>query len=400
MSGTADIPITLTRELPPEPPMRQALLIAMAIGGAGAAAVAVGWGVYGFGHNGNWFYRAYLHSWLIWLGVSLGSMALVMIHHLSGGEWGVVTRPVAEAAAATMPLHIILFVPIAIGVGFGYLYPWAKANLHDQVLVHRQPYLNPTFYLGRAALYGIIWCALALYFYFRSRATSRRVVVISGIGLALWALTMSLPASTDWILSLEPRYSSTVFGWIVVAGQGISAICVIIISLALLSRYRMFRNVLTEDHFNDLGNILLTVVLLHAYLVASQLVINWMGNTQDDARWYVQRLQNGWYWLGWTIVVLHLLLPTALLLLRPIKRNPIAMLWLCCLLLGMRMLYMFWMVSPSGEDPVPLLQNRWTWMDFVFPVGIGGIWAAAFIGLLMRRALVSAGDDVAPGGES
>jgi hypothetical protein len=354
---------------------------ALAAAGVGAVLAAVGWLA-----SPVPFYRAYLHAWLLWLGVSLGAMALTLVIHLLGGGWGACLRRLAEAAAMVLPLMALLFVPIAFGAAS--LFPWAHGLdwQADPVLAHRHPYENLHDFLARAAVYAVVWIGTAMALWWGGRRGGS-LAGFAGPALALYVLTMGLFASTDWVLGLEPHYKSTVFGLVLVAGQGVSALCVLIGTLALLSRTVMDAGVASADDWNDLGTVLLTATMLYCYLVVCQFVINWMGNTQDDARWYLQRTSNGWHALSWLLVVFHLVLPLLLLMWRRVKRRPAALLAVCAMLLVTRAVDGFWTVNASGEDPTPLLGSRVSWLDVVLPVTIGCAWMAMFVWLLGRRPL-------------
>lgn len=371
-------------------PLRRARNIALVAAGVGTAAIIAGWI-----SSPEAFYRAYLHGWLLWLGVSLGSMGLTMIIHLLGGSWGSSIRRLAEAAAMVLPLLAVLFIPIAIGAGLGFLFPWAHGNdwRSDPILVHRRPYLNLAFFLCRAAIFGFCWIGLAwlLWRWGRQQDESpdgpafRKLYALSGPGLVLYILTMGLFAATDWILALEPHYKSTVFGLLVISGQGVSALCVLIAALFMLSRHGLLESTVNPDAWNDLASVLLTATMLWCYLVVCQFIVNWMGNTQDENHWYLQRMSHGWYPLNCLIAVLHLLLPLLLLLLRGLKRNPLALALICLMLFGARALVGFTMVNASGADPAPLLSARFSWQDVVLPLAIGAGWVLGFIWMLDKR---------------
>ena len=209
---------------------------------------------------------------------------------------------------------------------------------------------------------------------------------------------MGLFASTDWVMGLEPHYKSTVFGLVLIAGQTVSALCVLIGALALLSRTVLDDALASPDDWNDLSTVLLTATMMYCYLVVCQFVINWMGNTQDDVHWYLQRTANGWYAVSWLLVTFHLLLPLLLLTWRRVKRSPAALLIVCGVLLVTRAVDGFWTVNASGEDPTPLLLSRLSWLDLVLPVAIGCGWLAAFIWLLGRRPLGAESPYAAAGG--
>ncbi len=366
---------------------------AVVVAALAVVAAGVGWVM-----SPDAFFRAYLHGWLLWLGVSLGSLAFLMIDKLLGGSWSLAIRRPAEAAALSLPLLAILFIPIAFAAFTGPLFPWADSKpWHDDpLLVHRRPYLNPPFFLARALFYAICWIMPA-WILCRRKTSAEQAYAISGPCLLLYALTMGLFASTDWILSLEPHYKSTIFGFIAIVGQGVSAMCILIPATFFLHRQSAPACTISQDVWNDLGTVLMTVTMLWCYLVICQFVINWMGNTQAENRWYIHRLSYGWHTLSVVLVVIHLLLPLLLLLFRRVKRNSTALLTLCIVLLCARGLDGFLMINASGGDgPVPLL-SRLSWLDFVMPIGIGAAWIAVFVLILQQRTPLIAHPDTEVG---
>ena len=310
-----------------------------------------------------------------------------MIINLLGGSWGRAIRQPAEAAAVMLPLLAVLFVPIAIGAARGTLFPWGNSSdwRSDPILVHRHDYLNVWFFVGRAVIYAICWITLA-YALRRGTRSSSTLYAISGPGLLLYVLTMGLFASTDWILSLEPHYKSTVFGLLIVAGQGVSSLCVLIAASCMLCPHGELDTADKRDALNDLATLLLIVTMLCCYLNLCQFVINWMGNTQGENRWYIHRLTHGWLVLSGVIVLLHLVMPLLLLSMRAIKRNPTAMVLICLTLLIARGIDGFVMINASGGDSASLLRDRFSWLDVALPIGMGGVWMVGFLWMVGRVA--------------
>ena len=295
----------------PSDGLRRARRGALLVAAGGLLVAVIGWIV----QPGD-FYRAYLFSWLLWLGVTLGSLSIVMLHHLTGGEWGVLVRRLGEAAAMTLPLMIVLFLPIAFGLHSLYIWARPEAVAADQILQHKQPYLNPVFFLVRSGIYGAIWLGMAWYLWrssLRHDSTADpglefRMHHLSAVGMLVYFITMSF-AGVDWIMSREPHWYSTVYGFMIICGQGLSGLAVLIAVLALLSKRSPFRELSTPERLNDLGNLLLTLVILWTYMAFVQLLVTWMGNKQEDIPWYTQRLSNGFWWIGVGLVLLHFFVP-------------------------------------------------------------------------------------------
>jgi hypothetical protein len=341
------------------------------------------------------FYRSYLFAWFFWLGMSLGSLGIVMLHHLTGGEWGIVTRRFGEHAALCVGLMFMLFIPIAIGVPS--LYDWAKPERLkvDAILRHEQPLLNWGFFVVRAVIYLTVWTAMAWYLRSaslrhdkdRDPAVARHAHDVSAMGMVVLFISMSL-AALDWIMSRDSHWVSTVFGLVIICGQAVAGLCLMIVMLGVMAKREPFRGVLRPDQFNDLGNVLLTLVILWTYMSFAQLLVIWMGNRQDEITWYVARLSNGWWWIGLLLLLFHFFVPFCVLLMREAKRSPRLMPWFCAGLLVLRVLDIYWTVAPSGGEINPLLHHVLNWMDFVFPIGMGALWVAFFLWLMEGHPLI------------
>jgi hypothetical protein len=348
-----------------------------------------------------WFFdpyhalRAYLYAWLLWLGVALGSMALVMLHCLTGGWWGWVIRRPAEAAAMTLPLLLVLFIPLALGLH--YIYPWADpAQIASHaVLRHRQSFFAPWFVLLRTLIYFAIW----IFWAWRLRSLSlahdeagdaksvMRLRVMSGAGFVVYFATMS-SAAMDWIASREVDWYSSTFGLVTILGQAVIATAFVIIVLALLWDAFPLSELAAPDPAHDLGNLLLTNVVLWSYVAFAEFLVIWIGNSQEDNTWYYHRMHRGWNWAGTAIILLHFAVPFVMLLFQQVKRN---LRVLACVAGGIflvRIVHVLWMVAPSSPTPQP---HAVYWLDFIAPFGVGGVWFALFLWLLRRRPLMPLG---------
>lgn len=395
-------PTALAHDPAPVPPeLRRAEHIAGLVGAGGLAGCIIIWVLVGFFFHGvaGQFYRGWLFAWMLWLGASLGGMAAVMLHHLTGGKWGLFVRRFGEAAAMTLPLLFLLGVPFLVGMR--HLYPWADPSVHDAVVEHKRVVFFPGFFVARYCAYFIIWMAMAFLlriFSLRhdrhpSEQTAHYMRVVSAGGLVIYVVSMSL-AAVDWIMSMEPRWFSTMFGFIICEGQAISGCCLIIIMLALMMNVTPFKERIRPNIFNDLGNLLLTCVVLWAYCAFAQLLVTWMGNLQSEIGWYVQRTSYAWRIMAALLIFLGFLTPFVLLLMRGIKKRAQYMIVLCSGLAVMRALDVYWMVAPGGSNPFPVLHWVNGLSGIVALVGIGGMWVAAFLWLLAGHPLIPLGETV------
>ncbi|MEP6719705.1 MAG: hypothetical protein ABJB21_11200 [bacterium] len=352
--------------------------------------------IIGFFSNRAEFFRSYLVAFSFWVGISAGALALLMLQHLTGGGWGLVIRRVLEAATGTLPLMLVLFVPIVAGAH--WLYPWTHAEevAHSPALVEKaRLYLNLPFFVVRAAVYFAIWLTLA---YFLTRWTklqdqtgdplfTKRMRVLSGPGMVLFVFTVTF-ASIDWFMSLDPEWSSTIYGFIFVASWALSALAFVIAVLAMLTKYEPLKHIVAPLHFHDLGKLLLALVMLWSYFAFSQFLIIWSGNLPEEIRWYLPRTRGAWGALALAVVVLHFAFPFLFLLSRSLKRDPHKLVLVAGLILVMRLLDLWWMITPNftGEH------FHVNWMDIVAPLAMGGLWLGVFGWQLNRRALIPIND--------
>jgi hypothetical protein len=418
--------------------------------GLGALAVSLAIGAF----DRNAFDRAYLWTYLFVLGLALGSLALLMVHRQLGGAWGFLIRRPLEAGAMTLPLMLVLFVPLAVDLG--KIYPWAsgrdwrhehssshaeKKGEHGETPEKESPvkvfkeqkldkpskitkevededawfkfkWLNPQAFFTRLAIYFTIWIGLAMVLGFGSKRQDEtgsidlayRLNGISAPGLVAFFLSVSF-ALIDWGMSLDPNWYSSLYGVLLIIGQGISTMAFMILVATFISRRGETEGLDTPETFNDLGNLLLAFTMLWGYLSFSQFLIIWAGNLGEEIPWYMRRLHGGWEWIGRFLIVFHFAVPFLILLCRPIKRNRYKFkLWMvAALVLFAHLIDDFWLFGassafdlrgPTGEilkDYNPDL-FRFTFLDLLMPVAIGGIWLSAFLWLLKSRPLMIAHD--------
>ena len=337
------------------------------------------------------FFSAYLLGYMAWLGLSLGSMAFLMLGHLTGGDWGQAVRRIFEAATRTVPLMILLFVPVILGMH--HLYTWMRPediarDKHLQDIT--RTYLTPGGFILRAAIYFSIWLILATLLSRWSaeqdippeRDTSSRFRALSGPGLVLYGFTLAF-ASIDWIMSLNPHWISTIYGLIFLAGQCLSSICFVVVVSAILHHYKPMSEYLKPNHIHDYGNLMLTLVMLWAYFAFSQWLIIWAGNLPEEIIWFTRRLHGGWQYVGLLLALFHFVVPFLFLLARGFKRRLQDLVWLAVFLMLMRFVDLFWYIEPTFH-----LQFYVSWQDVVVPGAIGGFWLAWFCRNLRGRPLL------------
>jgi hypothetical protein len=364
----------------------------LAIGAVGLVATVIGF----FVEDKALFMQSYLIAFMFWLSVALGSLGLLMVQYLSGGAWGIVTRRVFEAGARTLPLLFVLFLPIALNLPV--LYSWTRPGAaSDPVIQEKALYLNTGFFYVRYVLYFAIWIGLTSMLVRWSReqdATAprlpgpkdRRFRVVSGPGVVLYILTVTFVA-VDWVMSLDPHFSSTIYGLLLVGGTAVCAQAFAIIVIAAIAKSRPMSEVLTPEHVHDLGKLLLAFIMLWAYFEVSQLIIIWSGNLTEEIPWYLIRTHGGWHVVTWIVALGDFFVPFALLLSRSLKRDIRSLARLALFVLVMRTVEVIWMIAPIFRQTITV-----QWLDYAVILAMGGIWLFFFFRNLAGRALVPAHD--------
>jgi hypothetical protein len=337
------------------------------------------------------FFRSYLWAFLFWFSIALGCLPLLMLYHLVGGAWGFTVRRIIESGTRTLPVVALLFVPILFGIP--QLYEWSHADALAQMETVRQKhaYLNVPFFVLRSIFYFAVWL-------FYARRLNRMSALqdetgeprllntfqrLSGPGLIVYGFTLTF-AVFDWAMSLEPEWYSTIYGMLWIVGQALSSLAFAVAMLALLSDRAPLSRLSLPDTLHDLGNLLLAFVMLWAYLSFSQFLVIWYGNLPEEIRWYLSRMRNGWEWVAAALITFHFFVPFVLLLSRFKKRRLHSIALIAGLLLVMRMIDTYWLITPA------FYRNRLTvhWLDVVALVGIGGIWLAVYARQLMAMPLL------------
>jgi hypothetical protein len=315
------------------------------------------------------FFRSYLYAFLFVIGLSLGALANLMLHAVTGGRWGEALRPPLIAAARIMPITLLLFVPLA----FGMHELWMRAPQEG----FKHAWFNPVFFLARAAAYFAVWIVLAWHWTRiaqhseKERPASLRR--LSAGGLIAYGLTVSL-AAIDWIMSLLPEWYSTAFGLLVGVAQMLSAMALGVLACAFMQD----RAARETTPFIDLGNLLLMYVMSWAYVAFTQFLIIWAEDLPHEIAWYVPRMQTSWRWLSILLILLQFAIPFAFLLSRSAKRRPRYIGPLAALVVVGQLLFTFYLVAPTLRPDGFYL----SWSDPIAIVAAVGLWCAAWLSRL------------------
>jgi hypothetical protein len=357
--------------------------------------VALGISVAGAFSNRQQFFMSYLVGYLFWLGLALGCIGFLMVHHLTGGKWGFPVRRFYEAAGMTLPLMALLFVPVCFGLHDLYQWTNAQAVAANPAMLHRSGYMNPAGFIIRAAIFFVFWTVVILLlnkWSFQQDATTsaeptRKMRTLSGPGIVLYPITATF-VFVDWVLSLEPDWFSTMFLVLIVIGQMLTAITFGIMLLAWLRHTEPVSEMVAPVHFLHLGMLLLAFVMLWTYMAFGELLIIYSGNQPHEIIWYLHRIAGTWKIIVWFLFLFHFLVPFFLLLSRELKYNVPMLTGIAAVIFFAHLVYTYWLVVPSFHKT----GIRLHWLDITVPIGIGGIWLSAFATRLKSRPLLVRND--------
>ncbi|MFZ1906276.1 MAG: hypothetical protein WAU56_12905 [Steroidobacteraceae bacterium] len=315
---------------------------------------------------------SYLFAFVFFTGLSAGSLALLLVHTLTGGAWGDALRGSLLAAARALPLQAVLALPILLGMRT--LYPWTMPALlaHDAVLRAQGWYLDEGFFVARTIVCFALWLAvLALLLRWTAQpARAAALPRLAAAGLILYALSTLLVA-TDWVMSLVPQWHSSTFGMMVATGWMLGAAALAVLCTAA-------RGAPAAQHppqtLRDLGNLLLTLVLAWAYLAFMQYLTIWIADQPAETSWYIPRTLTTWRWLAWFLMAFHFAVPFVVLLSRQAKQHRVWLAGIAALLLAAQLADAFWLVVPDSRSGGFSL--RWT--DLLAPGGMGALWLSLY----------------------
>ncbi len=332
------------------------------------------------------------------LAMSLGCLFFLLVFHSLNAGWVVTCRRVFEHGASLLPFCWLALIPIVVIelVNGGVLLVWMGGTHGDHLLEAKAPYLNPGFFIVRLFIYGAVWSFLGWRFSSLSRrqdetgdrTLGRKARFTAGWGILLFALTTAF-AAFDFLMSLDFRFFSTMWGVYFFASCALSGISVVVLTLAVLRFRGKLAGLVTEEHFHDLGKLVFAFIVFWAYIAFSQYFLIWYSNIPEETAWFVYRKSEGWKWLFILLCVGHFIVPFLIVGWRGVKRNPLLLGIMSAFLIFMTIMGMVWTIRPMVYVQIPAVVNaglqdpglRGIWLDIAGVVGVLGVWGW----LLTRR---------------
>jgi hypothetical protein len=380
--------------------------------------------LFAFTHEGkNHILRAYLLGVILSFGFAGGGLVLLMLQYVSGGKWGLLLRRPLEAMSRTLPLVLLMFVPLALLMKKLYLWAaYSTVEATEQGLVskalnesqahalnYKRPMLNPTSVIVQSL---VVFAVLLTLMYFLNKWSVERdadpaagtemsfdrwrvkLENLSGIGILVYVIVMTV-LIIDWVMALDVTWYSSVWGFKFLVGQGYAVLALGVMTVILLSKYEPIKTIfrMTEQH--DLGKFLFAFVMLNIYLTFGEFLIMWSGNVPEEIPWYLSRIRGGWWYICTLDFCCHWLIPFCLLLSRDLKRNKTKMLWLTSFMILARCVDLFWIIEPNFKDAagnLHLAGNIGILAYITVPIAVIGVWVAYYLTQLIARPLINVND--------
>jgi hypothetical protein len=340
-------------------------------------------------------FYSWLTSFVFWFTIAAGGLFFTMLHHLVGATWSVVLRRFAEAAMSVLPFMAIAFIPVLIGMSELFHWSHAGAVAEDDLLQWKSGYLNVPFFIIRSVVYFAVWILLTVILRKASLAQddghtpqlASRFRRISAPGMIAFALTITL-ASFDWLMSLDPHWYSTIFGVYIFAGALVGILAFLPLVAMYLRNSGIMADVLTVEHYHDLGKLLFAFLVFWAYMAFSQYFLIWYGNIPEETIWFQHRWEGTWKTVSLLLVFGHFVGPFFVLITRGAKRNPGILKLFAIWMLFMHYIDLHWVVMPT----LHLHGFHLSWIDLAAMMAVGGGFLARYWYALSGHPLVPIGD--------
>lgn len=348
--------------------------------------------------------QSYVFAYIFWSTLTLGCLGLTLLHHTIRARWSLSILRLLEAGGGPLSILMmaILFIPIGLNVAAqdaSTVYLWARPEGHENHIIHAKAFfLNVPGFMIRQGVYFLGWFALAAFLRSSSLKQdqtlnsdeSAKRTNVSAPGMVFFVVLLT-GAVTDWVMSLEPLWFSTMLPLLFVAGSALSALSLMIVLMMRHASSDPYREVVRPGLTKDLGNMLFALTLLWTYLTLSQFLITWSGNLPEEIPYYVARsAPTGWEYLGATLVFLQFFVPFLTLLAPRTKHYAKNLLGIATLIFVVRFIDIYWTVMPGLRSSPWSSLSQWT--DYAALAGLGGVWFAVWGAQLSKATLLPTHD--------
>jgi hypothetical protein len=360
-----------------------------------AALVAIIGCVAGYLQDPSRFFRSYMVAFAFVAVTGLGAFFFVMVQYLTGSAWSVTVRRIMENIMITLPFCALLFIPVAFGLKD--IYSWMNADLvaHDPVLQGKAGYLSQNFFVLRSYIFFALWSLWIFSIYRQStkqdtEKSIRQMHIASkwsAPGLFLVVVVGTL-ASFDWLMSIEPKWYSTIFGLYVLTGGALTFMSIVTLVSLGFRRAGILTNSITMEHYHDLGKWMFALTAFYTYIGFSQYLLIWYANLPEETIWYRHRMAGSWFWIAISMPLIRFIIPFFTLICRPAKRNLTILGLVAVWCLVVEYIDLYWVVMPAYFKDGPQIH----WLDFVTLAATISLCGLVFWGRFRKHKMVPVGD--------
>lgn len=360
------------------------------VGVAGLIASGVG-----YFFNADQFFFSYLVSFTFFTGIGLAALLMVMLHHITRSDWGVVVRRISETFSSNLAVWGIFIIPVLLGIHNLYHWSHEDAVMADKILKGKAAYLNTPFFIARQVLYFAIWGFLGYKLHKASVDMDKTsdwgittyMRKLSAPGILLFALSVAF-AGFDWLMSLDPHWFSTMFGVYFFAISFQSFWPVMILLVFFLQGQGLLKNTIGKAHIYDLGAWFFAFTVFYAYIAFSQFLLIYYANLPEETLWYYHRLEGSWKYIAYSLLVFRFAVPFLVLMNREAKHNRKVLGAVSILVLVIHFAEIYWIAMPV------LFKHgiHFSWMDITSFIGLGGIFFGLFFNRFKKHKMVPVND--------
>lgn len=344
---------------------------------------------------------SFLTNYLYFLVLGLGGAFLVALEYITSATWTVVFRRLPEAASTYLPAALLLGIVLLIGVP--HLYPWAAAGYTGFVTHSKQVYFNRTFYDVRTLLALGVWTIFGYWFVRNStaqdanpgvpapRRTFGKPPTVRGRVAAGFLVFFGYSFTwcfVDWIMSLEPQWSTTMWGVYGFAGLFQASLALVLLFTVLLRRHNFFGDAVQDFHYVDLARIVHAFSIFMVYIGFAQYLLIWYANFREETVFFHERIVHGWGYLFLFLLFAKWVIPFCILMNQKVRTNETVLIWMSGLILVAEWFDCYWLVMP----PIHTYFYVPNWIELGVFLGFLGIFGLLATRYLSRHPTVPIGD--------
>ena len=319
--------------------------------------------IYGFSTDAHRAWPSLLFNNYFFIGIAVFGVFFVAKQYVSEAGWSIVLKRVPEAVMSALPVMslIMLFIMFASIMHWNHIYHWLHEGImdpasdhYDKIIAGKEAYLNGSFFIIRTIIYLLGWN------YFAKKLRALSVLEDKVVGTAIhfksvstsaWFMVFfavtSAMASWDWIMSIDPHWFSTIFGWYVFAEWGAIGFTTILLFTLYLKRQGYLEDV-NENHIHDLGKWIFAMSLVWTYMWFSQFMLIWYANIPEEVTYFMARLEvENYKFLFWFSMIINFIAPIILLMSRDAKRNNGRLIFVGCVILVGHWINSYLLVTPG-----------------------------------------------------